>query len=74
MPGLVTVASQETILDEDETAALCGAVVAAVDALVEMRATEGERLARQIIEELGQVIAFRGLVRTEVAGNASSPS
>jgi uncharacterized protein (TIGR00255 family) len=58
VPGLVTVASQETLLDEGENAALREAVTAAVDALVEMRSTEGERLARQIIDELGQVTAF----------------
>jgi uncharacterized protein (TIGR00255 family) len=58
VPGLVTVASQETLLDENENATLREAVTAAVDALVEMRATEGERLARQIIDELGQVTAF----------------
>ena len=58
VPGLVTVTAQETTLDEDETAALRRVVESAVDALVNMRAAEGERLAQQIADELGLVIGF----------------
>lgn len=58
VPGLVTVTAQDTILDEDESAALRHVIKAAVDALMNMRAAEGERLARQIVDELSQVIGF----------------
>jgi len=58
VPGLVTVTAQDTILDEDESAALRAVVKTAVDALMNMRAAEGERLARQIVDELGLVIGF----------------
>lgn len=58
VPGLVTVAAQETTLDDRETEALREVVVTAVDKLMDMRATEGERLAAQIVDELGQVVGF----------------
>ena len=58
VPGLISVAAQETILDESEAEALGAVVKKAVDRLIAMRAAEGERLGRQIVDELGQVIEF----------------
>lgn len=58
IPGLVSVTAQETVLDDDESAALREVVSAAVRRLMDMRAAEGERLRRQIVDELGQVVAF----------------
>ncbi len=58
VPGLVSVSAQETILDDDESAALREVVSVAVGKLMEMRAAEGERLSRQIVGELGQVVEF----------------
>jgi uncharacterized protein (TIGR00255 family) len=58
VPGLVSVSAQETILDDDESAALREVVSAAVRKLMDMRAAEGERLGRQIVDELSQVVEF----------------
>jgi uncharacterized protein (TIGR00255 family) len=58
VPGLVSVSSQETLLDDDETAALRSVVVETVDAALTMRVDEGERLGHQIREELALVIGF----------------
>jgi uncharacterized protein (TIGR00255 family) len=58
VPGLVSVTAQETLLDDDESAALRDAVSAAVRKLMDMRAAEGERLRRQVVAELGQVVEF----------------
>lgn len=58
VPGLVSVSSQETLLDDDETAALRSVVAEAVGAALTMRVDEGERLGQQIQEELESVIGF----------------
>lgn len=58
VPGLISVASPETILDDDERAALRSTADEAVRAAVEMRRAEGEHLAKQINSELAEVAAF----------------
>jgi uncharacterized protein (TIGR00255 family) len=58
VPGLVSVTAQETLLDDDESAALREVVSAAVRKMTDMRAAEGERLGRQVVAELGQVVEF----------------
>jgi uncharacterized protein (TIGR00255 family) len=58
VPGLVTVASPETVLDEHETAGLCAVASRAVSEAVSMRLDEGQRLAGQIESELAEVVAF----------------
>jgi uncharacterized protein (TIGR00255 family) len=58
VPGLVAVNSPETILDDDEKAALRSVVDEAVEALMVMRSSEGERLRRQIEAELIEIAAF----------------
>jgi len=58
VPGLVVVTAPETILDNDEKAALRAVAVEAVEALAGMRRSEGERLARQIDGELAEVAGF----------------
>lgn len=58
VPGLVTVASPETVLDEQEVAALRVVVAEAADQAVAMRRKEGERLVDQIQSELAGVVAF----------------
>lgn len=68
VPGLVTAVSDETILDEEETGALQEVVTTAVDALMDMRAVEGERLARQIVDELGQVVEFAEWFEPSLSG------
>jgi uncharacterized protein (TIGR00255 family) len=58
VPGLVSVASQETILEENEVSGLRSAAAEAVAEAVEMRREEGERLVHQIELELAGVAAF----------------
>ena len=58
VPGLVSVASQETILEENEMSGLRSAAAEAVAEAVEMRREEGERLVHQIELELAGVAAF----------------
>jgi uncharacterized protein (TIGR00255 family) len=58
VPGLVSVASPETILEEEEVAGLRSVASDAVEEAVVMRREEGERLVRQIDSELREVIAF----------------
>ena len=58
VPGLVSVASPETILEEEEVTGLRSVASEAVAEAVVMRREEGERLVRQIESELGEVIAF----------------
>ena len=58
VPGLVSVTAQETLLENDESEALRNVVATAVRTLIDMRAAEGERLRRQIVDELGQVVGF----------------
>jgi len=58
VPGLVSVASPETILDEEEVAGLRLVASEAVAEAVVMRREEGQRLVRQIESELAEVIAF----------------
>jgi len=58
VPGLVSVASPETILDEEEVAGLRSVASEAVAEAVVMRREEGQRLVRQIESELAEVIAF----------------
>jgi uncharacterized protein (TIGR00255 family) len=58
VPGLVSVASQETILEEEEVNGLRSVASEAVAEAVVMRREEGERLVRQIDSELAGVVAF----------------
>jgi len=58
VPGLVVVTAPETILDDDEKAALRSVAVEAVEAAAEMRGSEGEHLGRQIDAELAEVAGF----------------
>lgn len=58
VPGLILVASPETILEEQEVTGLRTVVSEAVAEAVVMRLEEGERLVRQIESELSEVIAF----------------
>lgn len=67
VPGLVSVTAQETVLDDKESSALREVVTAAVDSMVEMRAAEGDRLARQIVAELGLVTGFANWFEPQIA-------
>jgi uncharacterized protein (TIGR00255 family) len=58
VPGLITVASPETILGETELAGLKNVVCKAVDEAWSMRREEGALLVEQIEEELAKVLAF----------------
>jgi uncharacterized protein (TIGR00255 family) len=58
VPGLVSVASPETILEEEEVSGLRSVASEAVAEAVVMRRGEGERLVLQIESEIGEVIAF----------------
>ena len=58
VPGLVSVASPETILEEEEVNGLRSVAAEAVAEAEVMRREEGERLVRQIETELGEVVAF----------------
>ena len=58
VPGLVSVASPETILDDDEVSGLRSVASEAVAEAVVMRREEGERLVRQIESEVAEVIGF----------------
>ncbi|MCW8985431.1 MAG: YicC family protein [Thermoanaerobaculales bacterium] len=58
VPGLVSVASPETILEEEEVNGLRSVAVEAVAEAEVMRREEGERLVRQIETELREVVAF----------------
>jgi len=57
-PGLVSVASPETILEEEEVTGLRSVASEAVAEAVVMRREEGERLVRQIESEVAEVIGF----------------
>lgn len=58
VPGLVSVASPETILEEEELTGLRAVASEAVTEAEVMRREEGERLVRQIESELAEVVAF----------------
>ncbi len=58
VPGLVSVASPETILEEEEVTGLRSVASEAVAEAVVMRREEGERLVRQIESEVAEVIGF----------------
>jgi uncharacterized protein (TIGR00255 family) len=58
VPGLVSVASPETILEEEEVSGLRSVASEAVAEAMVMRREEGERLIRQIESELAEVVAF----------------
>lgn len=58
VPGLVSVASPETILEEEEVTGLRSVASEAVAEAVVMRGEEGERLVRQIESEVAEVIRF----------------
>jgi uncharacterized protein (TIGR00255 family) len=58
VPGLVSVASPETILEEEEVTGLRSVATEAVAEAVVMRGEEGERLVRQIESEVAEVIRF----------------
>jgi len=58
VPGLVSVASPETILDEEEVTGLRSVASEAAAEAVVMRREEGERLVLQIETELAEVVAF----------------
>ena len=58
VPGLVSVASPETILEEEEVTGLRSVASEAVAEAVVMRREEGERLVHQIESEVAEVIGF----------------
>jgi uncharacterized protein (TIGR00255 family) len=58
IPGLVSVASPETVLDEKEVTSLRDVASRAVIEAMEMRREEGLRLVDQIQSELADVVAF----------------
>ena len=58
VPGLVSVASPETILDEGEMSVLREVAGKAAAEAVAMRREEGERIVQQITSELGEVTGF----------------
>jgi uncharacterized protein (TIGR00255 family) len=58
VPGLVAVASPETILEEEEVAGLRSVASEAVAEALVMRREEGERLVLQIESEIAEVIGF----------------
>jgi uncharacterized protein (TIGR00255 family) len=58
VPGLITVAAPETMLDDEESGALRRVAAEAVAAAAAMRQAEGERLSVQIEAELSAVAAF----------------
>lgn len=58
VPGLVSVASPETILEDVEVEGLRSVASDAVAEAVVMRREEGERLVRQIESEVSEVIGF----------------
>lgn len=58
VPGLVSVASPETILDEEEVNGLRSVASEAVAEAVVMRREEGDRLVLQIESELAEVVGF----------------
>jgi len=58
VPGLVSVASPDTILDEQEMTGLRDVASRAVAEAVVMRSKEGRRLVEQVESELAEVIAF----------------
>ncbi len=58
IPGLVTVTPEETLLDDEESAALRAVTAEAVEAALEMRFAEGVSLAQQIRDELASIVSF----------------
>jgi len=58
IPGLISVASPETILGETEVAELRSVVAEAVEAALSMRRNEAVRLVEQIELELAEVVDF----------------
>jgi len=68
VPGLVSVASQETILEEEEVTGLRSVASEAVAEAVVMRREEGERLVRQIDSELAEVVAFADWFEPQMPG------
>jgi uncharacterized protein (TIGR00255 family) len=58
VPGLISVASPETILEEQEVTGLRSVASEAVQEAVVMRREEGGRLVQQIESELAEVIVF----------------
>ena len=58
VPGLVSVRTPESLLDENESAALRSVAAEAVEAALVMRREEGARLVQQIESELGEVVGF----------------
>jgi len=58
VPGLISVRTPESLLDETESAALRSVAAEAVEAALVMRREEGARLVQQIESELGQVVGF----------------
>jgi len=58
VPGVVSVASGETIVDDDEIEALRAVAREAMAAFLEMRHAEGRRLVEQVTTELGLIEEF----------------
>jgi uncharacterized protein (TIGR00255 family) len=58
VPGLISVASAETLLEEQEMTGLRSVATEAVQETMVMRLEEGGRLVHQIETELAEVIAF----------------
>jgi uncharacterized protein (TIGR00255 family) len=67
VPGLVSVASPETILNEEEVNGLRSVASDAVAEAAEMRREEGERLVLQIESELAEVVAFADWFEPQMA-------
>lgn len=58
LPGVVSVAAEDTVMNEDEIEALRGLVREALQGFTGMRTAEGRRLAVQIGQELARVREF----------------
>jgi uncharacterized protein (TIGR00255 family) len=67
VPGLVSVALPETMLDEEEVDALRSVASEAVAEAVVMRREEGDRLVLQIQSELAEVVAFADWFEPQMA-------
>ncbi len=58
VPGLISIASSSTMLDDDELRSLTALVAEGIAAAASMREREGQQIAIQIESELAQVGAF----------------
>ncbi len=67
LPGMVLASTQETMLSEEELEALKAVVQTALEQLVAMRRTEGERLKVQIEAEAAVVAGFLDWLEPQLA-------